>query len=121
MPDSKHSIYRSRLLAVIFLFLNAVCIASPGIKNSADNYNQVALQAGQDINAFESEESVVPAASFISQVRRGSLSATDDIYKHNFSCALALPVDKWSHPAIAQSAFLQKPGYYTFLFRYTLF
>lgn len=119
MPDRKHNIYRSRILAVIFVFLNAVCIASTGIKNSAD-YQQVALQSGVDLNAFGSEENQEPTASFISQFRRTCLSTQN--HNPNFYRTIALlPLEEWHDPAIAQSACLQKPGYYNFLFHYTLF
>jgi hypothetical protein len=119
MPDRKHNIYRSRTLAVIFMFLNAVCIASTGIKDSAD-YQQVALQSGVDLNTFGSEESQEPAASLVSQFRRTCLSTPN--HNPSFYRTIALlPLEEWHDPAIVQSACLQKPGYYNFLFHYTLF
>lgn len=119
MAGRKHNIYRSRILAVIFVFLNAVCIASTGLKNSAD-YQQTGLQSGLDLNAFGSEENQEPAASFVSQFRRTCLS-TQNNNSGFYRTITLLHLGEWRDPAIAQSARLQKPGYYNFLFRYTLF
>lgn len=122
MPCIKHSGFRSRMLAIIFLFLNCVCIASNGIKNTTDDYNQaISLQFGHDFNTLESEENQLPTSSFINHLSRSSVTLKNHNCNGNFYCnASVLSFQKCCNPSIA-SDFLPKPGNYTFLFRYTLF
>ena len=124
MPRSKHSVFKSKVFAIIFLFLNAVCIASPVIKNTADEYQSlISLSFGHDVNTFESEENQLPRSSFISRsTSRSSVTLKNHICTENFnSYSTGYAVQKYSNSSIAASALLQKPGYYTCLFRYTLF
>jgi hypothetical protein len=124
MPRSKHSIFKSRLLAIIFLFLNAVCIASPVTKNTADEYQSlISLSFGHDVNTFESEENQLPRASFISRsTSRSSVTLKNHICTQNsYRYSAGSAVQKYSNSSIASSALLQKPGYYACLFRCTLF
>ena len=123
MPGSKHSVFKSRILAIIFLFLNAVCIASPVIKNATDDYNQaISLSFGHDANTFGSEENQLPNSSIINHFSRSSVTLKNHICAENiYDHSSVYSVQKYSNSSIAASALLQKPGYYTCLFRYTLF
>ena len=119
MSFSKHIVFKSRMLAVVFLFLNAVCIASPIVKNNADNHNQlISLPLGQNA---ESEETQLPNSSFINH------HAQRSIVLKNLNCNSGFIEKEPILPAqrrpgtITTSGFLPKPGYYIFLFRYTLF
>lgn len=123
MPFSEHNGFKSRVLSIVFLFLNAVCIASPGIKNVAENYQQsVASQFGHELNNPGPEESELPIYSFKNHAVQ--ISATPRNYACNenfYSKALPLPAKKCCKSFITASYFLPKPGYYTFLFRFKLF
>ena len=87
MRGSKHNFFKSRMLAVIFLFLNAVSIASPVIKNTADdNKPIISLTVGYAANAFESEENQTPNSSFINHYSRSSVTLKNHICtKKDFS------------------------------------
>lgn len=123
MHFSKHNGFRSKMFAVIFLFLNGVCIASPGIKNITDGYQQsVASQSGHELNNSGSEENQLPIYSFKNHAVQ--ISATSRNYAGNenfYGDASLLPARECCKPFITTSYFLPKPGYYTFLFRFKLF
>ena len=123
MGVSKHNVIKSRILAVIFVLLNAVSVASPVIKNRADgNKPIISLPFGNAANAFESEENQTVNSSFInhfsrSLVRVKNYICTENVCSHSF----VFSIGKWRVPSITTSTFLPKPGYYIFLFRFTLF
>lgn len=123
MSSSKQNGFRSTMLAIIFLFLNGVCIASPGIKNITDDCQQViASQPGHDLNNSGSEENQPPAYSFKNYAVQ--ISATPRNYTCNenfYSDAALLPVTECCKSSMTGRYFLPKPGYYTFLFRYKPF
>lgn len=123
MPFSKHHGFKSRMLAIVFVFLNCVCFASPGMKNITDEYQQViAPQYGYDLNTLGSEENQLPAYSFKHHPVRISATSNNHTCNKNFySIASLLPVKKCCKSFITASYFLPKPGYYTFLFRFKLF
>ncbi len=108
---------------MVFLFLNAVCIASPGIKNITNDYQQlVASQSGLDLSNPGSEESQVPMYSFKNHVVQISAAARNYVCNENlYSDASLLPAGNCCKSFIAASYFLPKPAYYTFLFRFKLF
>ncbi|MEO6948605.1 MAG: hypothetical protein ABI297_01730 [Ginsengibacter sp.] len=123
MHRSKHNVYKSRLLAIVFLFLNAVCIASPVMKNTADEYQSVITpQFGHDSISFELENQL-PKSSLTSRFfSRSPVKLKNHIRAENFYCfSTAFSVQKYPNSSIDSSATLQKPGYYASLFRYTLF
>ena len=123
MHFSKHNGFRSRMFAIIFLFLNCVCIASPVIKNTTDGYTQViSSQPGHDLNTSGSEENQLPAYSFKHHPVRISATSANHICNENFySDASFLPVKKCCKVSVTGQDLLPKPGYYTFLFRFKLF
>jgi len=123
MRGSKHTVIKSRILAVIFVLLNAVSVASPVIKNRADDDKSIISSPfGNAGNAFESEENQTPNSSFINHFSRSSVTVKNHICTENVYChSLVFPVQKWRGSSITTSTFLPKPGYYIFLFRCTLF
>lgn len=124
MPCSNYSRFRRSIFAVFFLFLNVICIASPVIKNTTDDYKSViSLPFGQDTNTFESEENQLPRSSFVSRFfSRSSVTLKNHSCAENFNVQSSLlTVQQCSNAIIAASSLLQKPGYYTCLFLYTLF
>lgn len=123
MTVSKHNGFRNRILAIILLFFNCVCVASGSIKNTFEHHNQVmCVQFGNDANNFESEENIVPASSFINRVSTVSVSSKNHIYNQNFYYnAPVLFCQKWRQSLVTEAGFLLKPRYYCFLFRYSLF
>lgn len=124
MPCSNHNRFRRSILAVCFLFLNVICIASPVIKNTADDYKSIiSVPSGQNTDTFESEENQLPRSSFVSRFfSRGSVTLKNHSCAENFNVQSSLlTVQKCSNAIIAASSLLQKPGYYTCLFLYNLF
>ena len=124
MPCSNHNRFRRCNLAVFFLFLNVICIASPVIKNTADGYKSViSIPTGQDINTFESEENQLPRSSFINRFfSRSPVILKNHNRAENFNVQSSLLTEyKCSNAIIATSSRLQKPGYYTCLFLCNLF
>ncbi|MEO6894570.1 MAG: hypothetical protein ABI136_06000 [Ginsengibacter sp.] len=123
MSASKHSVIKSRMLAIIFLFLNVVCIASPVMKNTADDYNQlISLPFGHDANSAESEENQLPNSSFINYNSQRFILAKNDHCPTNFICNVPSPAGQKSNNSyFIPFDLLPKPGYYSFLFLYTLF
>ena len=123
MSDSNHSVILRNMLAIIFVFLNAVSIASPVIKNTADDYRQlVSLPLGHNSNTSGPEENQLLNTSFLNHQAQSSVSLKNHNCNANFNCnAPLLSVQKCSNSSIAPSFFLERPGYYIFLFRYTLF
>lgn len=119
MSFSKHKLFKSRILAVIFLFLNAVCIASPVVKNTFQDHTQlISFSLGHNA---ESEESQLPDFSFINHhTQRFFLLKKDNCSADLIDKVAILPGKKWSD-SITASDLLPKPAYYSFLFLYTLF
>lgn len=123
MSGIKHSVIKSRMLAIIFLLLNAVCIASPVIKNTADDFNQaISLPFGHNANSSETEENQLPNSSFINYHLQRSVVSENPNGKANFNGNVpALFAKKWFKYSLTGSDFLPKPDYYNCLFLYTLF
>ena len=123
MRKSKHTMIKSRILAIVFLFLNAVCIASPVLKSTGTDCKQlISLPFGHDANSSEAEENQLTNISFINQ--HSQVSATSKKQTINDDFKVNIPVlrfQKHSNSSITVSDFLPKPGYYKFLFLYTLF
>lgn len=123
MSGIKHSVIKSRVLAIIFLFLNAVCIASPVIKNTADDFKQaISLPFGHNAHSSETEESQLPNSSFINYHLKSSVTLKNHNGDANFNGNVpALSASNWFKYSLTGSDFLPKPGYYNCLFLYTLF
>jgi hypothetical protein len=121
MSNLKHFNYKSTLLAIVFGFLNCVCMASPVLKANADcNQELVSLQFGNDLNNIDIEADPISAYSFkINQVNFAAAKFSShpnpytDIATNGF---ISKPL------ASNFSAYLiPEPGYYSFLFQYSLF
>lgn len=123
MTDSKLYNFKSRILAIIFLFLNAVCIASPAIKTAYENEGQsVTIPFINDFNTVESEEEI-SGTSFINNHKSLSSAnkSNNNRSEKNYLQRLVLSVQNHFSPFIKNSAFLPTPHYYTFLFRFKPF
>lgn len=123
MTRSKHSNFSKSILAVIFVFLNGICVATPAIKNSTGNYTQTSsLQFGYDLNNPETAENHLPAQTIRQQAVRRSLIPSDRAGIENINNdTTALRMHEGFNYSRSSSYFLPRPGYYIFLFRYTLF
>lgn len=123
MTGSKLYNFKSRILAIIFLFLNAVCIATPAIKTAYENEGQsVTIPFINDFNTVESEEEI-SGTSFINN-HKGLSSANKSNSNRsakNYLQRLVLSVQNRFSPFIKFSAFLPTPHYYTLLFRFKPF
>ena len=119
MPRSHHSSLSKSILAVIFLFLNGICVASPAIKNITHNNIEVSsLQPGNDSNSPEITENHLATQSIRHQAVRRSVLTLNNAGENIDNNIAALRGLEYSR---ADSYFLPRPGYYIFLFRYTLF
>lgn len=123
MPRSNHSSFMRSILAFIFLFLNGICVASPAVKNITDNLTQTSsLQYGYDLNSPETSENHLPAQSFKHQaVRRSVVLANRADITNQLNETEAFFMQGSFPYSYAGFYFLPRPGYYIFLFRYTLF
>ncbi len=122
MHRSHHSSFSKSILAFIFLFLNGICIASPAVKNSVNIFTQTfSLQTGNDLNSPETTENHLPAQSIRHQSVRRSVLSLSNAGENLGNNIEALDMQSGFEYSRAVSYFLTKPGYYIFLFRYTLF
>ncbi len=123
MPSSKRDRYSSRMFAILFLFLNCVCIVVPGSKNISESLTEViASLLGHDLNSSATEENQLAEYSLKHRPARLSTTSSYCIYDNNFYGDIPLPaVKKNCKSPVAATSFLPRPEYYAFLFRFTLF
>jgi hypothetical protein len=122
----QHRNFKSRLLAVLFLFFNCVCTAAPVVKLTGESYkNAVSIRLVQVPNPLGGEEeNHASALGYINHINHFSVRRHSD----NHVCNAAITNAPVSLPATASSVFfipdashLPIPGNDAFLFRYTLF
>ncbi len=126
MPEKQHSRFKSRLLGLLFLFFNCVCIAAPVVKLSSDDYREAtSMQLVHIPNAPETEEeNHFTASVYVNQLNHFSFRKHNGKHVFNESNSIAFTS---VNDAVGQkfylstSNFLPTPGYYVFLFRYNLF
>lgn len=123
MSRSYHSSFSRSILAVIFVFLNTICVASTAIKNSANNFIQISsLQTAPDLNNPETSENHLPAQSLKQQVVRRAVVPSNRAHIESINNNTLVLYNKSDLPYDTfTSHFLTRPGYYIFLFRFTLF
>ena len=122
MPRSHHSSFSKSILAVIFLFLNGICVASPAIKNITHNNIEVStLQPGNDSNSPEITENHLATQSIRHQAVRRSVLSLSNAGENIGNDIKASNIQRGFQYLRDDSYFLPRPGYYIFLFRYTLF
>ncbi len=124
MAGKKHIGFKSRLLAVLFLFFNCVCTAAPVIKNSLDDNKQSLSLRLQNLNNTETEEeNRLTSSSYINQHSSFSFrKQTNHIVNEVNHCnEMVLSVKDWRQPSITVADLLPTPRYYSFLFRYKPF
>ncbi len=123
MPSSKRNRFISRMLAILFLFLNCVSVASPAVDITANDYRHAGVsQPANDLNNPGSEENQLPAYSFKHHPVRISSTAANHACKENsYSTSSILPIKMGLAPGMNSSYFSPKPAYYNSLFRYKLF
>jgi hypothetical protein len=126
MPWKQHRIFKSKLLAVLFLFFNCICTAAPVLKLRDENGTNVfasrTLQAPNPLD--NDEETHASTSGYINHVHRisvrrhcdklicESLAATSTVLYSGIS----LPNTHTPNDSI-----LPTPGNAAFLFRYNLF
>lgn len=122
MPGRRHNFFKHRMLAIFFLFLNAVCTALPVVNNNAGDHRQsISLMTGHE-GASETEENELPRSSFTNQHVQNQIILKDRNCTRDFYEKIPkLFVQKELHSFITASHLLPVPGYYTFLFLCTLF
>ena len=125
MDGSKHIGFKSRLLAVLFLFFNCVCTAAPVIKSSLDGNKQVlSLHLVQNLNNTETEEeNRLTISSYINHHAAFSFRKQTNhlVNETNHYNEMLFSVKDWSRPSISAADILPTPRYYSFLFRYKPF
>jgi len=125
MLGKQHTGFRHRLLAMLFLFFNCVCTAAPIIKNTSQEYKQaVSLRLAPSPNTAETEEeSRLVASSYVHQLTHFSLKKqhSNHLYKQHNNQAASFADSGLLKVFFTSVNSLPRPGYYAFLFRYTLF
>ncbi|MEO6134690.1 MAG: hypothetical protein ABIP35_06025 [Ginsengibacter sp.] len=117
MPRRIHNSFTKSILAVMFMFLNGICIASPALKNTADNYSQNA-----SLNNLETTENQLPAQSLkLNTIRRSVVLVNRANVENLYNNTVAIVFNKSSDFSPANLYLLPKPAYYLLLFHYTLF
>lgn len=123
MPGKQHTGFIHKLLGMLFLFFNCVCTAAPLIKATSQDYKQaVSMRLMQNSNSETEDESRLTLVSYVNQRtpfsfrKQGSLYAPDSKVP-----TAALQEADVTNPPFASSRFLPPPGYYAFLFQYSLF
>jgi hypothetical protein len=122
----QHTGFKSRLLAVLFLFFNCVCAAAPVLKLSGETYKEaVPIALPQNSNPSENEEeSHASASGYINHC--GHFSVRKQHEKRVYHAAGPGSTISFSGIDLPNSYatgtnIFPLPGYYAFLFRYTLF
>jgi hypothetical protein len=122
-----HMDFKGKLLGMLFLFFNCVCVAAPVVKLTSESYKDaVSMQLDPIPNTPETEEeNRLTSFSYVNQPIRPSLRKQNEgqVYYKDSSIHTALfPSNRdsqKSYPIVA--GFLPRPGYYTFLYRHHLF
>jgi hypothetical protein len=125
MRWKQHINFKSKLLAVLFLFFNCVCTAAPVVKLTGENYKEavsIRLQMPNPLGG--EEENHASSFGYINHVNHFSVRRHSD----NRICNAAITNASVSLPDIESSVLyipdasnLPMPGNDAFLFRYTLF
>jgi len=124
MLGKQHISFMHKVLAMLFLFFNCVCTATPVIKAISQDYKQaVSVPLSQLPGAAESEEESQLVVSHVNQLTHFSFAKKH--FNHHVDIASersATLTDIASQRSyITSASLLPKPAYYIFLFRYTLF
>ena len=121
MQLKKHSGFTFTLIAIVFLFLNAVCSAAPLLKISFKNC-QFANTGLLQNPAEAAEETSLQISSFETRDSKFSLRhpSPNRLFKKDNS--IAFDYQEWQ-PKFSFAAYnsLLRPAYYHFLFRHNLF
>ena len=121
MQLKKHSGFTFTLMAVVFLFLNAVCSAAPLLKISFENCQFTNTGLLQN-PAEAAEETSLQISSFETRDSKFSLRhpSPNRLFKKDNS--IAFDYQKWQ-PKFSFVFYnsLLRPAYYHFLFRHNLF
>jgi hypothetical protein len=122
----QHGNFKSRLLAVLFLFFNCVCTAAPVVKLTCENYEEVvSIRLVQVPSPLEGEEgSHNSALGYINHVHHFSVRRHSDNHVCNATitnAVVSLSAVESSLLYIPDASHLPVPGNDAFLFRYTLF
>lgn len=125
MPGKQHTSFRYMLLGIVFLLFNCVCTAASVIKITSEDYKQaVSLQLTQNAGANETEEdSSLIASSYVNRFARFSVRKQypGQFYNTCSNNQIAFADIGWQLSYLPAKHTLPTPGYYAFLFRYTLF
>lgn len=122
MMQKQHNRFRSKLLAVLFLFFNCVCAAAPAAKLTDNNLaDALSLKIGSC--PVQTEEETHVASGYVNYVSHFSVRAQsfkqNPHFRYNKYAAAISVVE--SNASILNAGTLPLPGNYAFLFRYNLF
>ena len=126
MPGTQHRNFKSRLLAVLFLFFNCICTAAPVVKLTDENHaDAVAIRLLQVPTPLENEEENRAATSgYINHANHFSVRKHCDKRVGNSPDAkptILFSGNDLPKTYIHEAGILPVPGNYAFLFRYKLF
>ncbi|HWI92909.1 MAG TPA: hypothetical protein VNT20_16645 [Flavisolibacter sp.] len=128
MHGKQHIGFKSRLLAVLFLFFNCICTAAPIVKLAGEDYaDTTSIRLIQIANPLENEEE--KHAIFYWHVNQFQYTSVRKIFNNRmYDAALTasiVPLSasdvEASNTSIPDASVLPVPGNYAFLFRYSLF
>lgn len=126
MSRKLHTVIKSRLLAVLFLFFNCVCTATPVVQ-FASGHEKEAVSPGltkTNVPAENEEDVHAPASFYVNHIKR--FSVPKQYNRHVQHSINAVPAFSFSghdprSMCCSYAGLLPVPGYYSFLFRYKLF
>jgi hypothetical protein len=125
MLRKSHINFKSRLLAILFLFFNCVCSAAPVLKLANENYKAaVSTRLVQLPVPLENEEENRAASGYFNYINPIAVRKHSDSYVCNSNItntALPAPAIEPSRICIPDASNLPMSGSDAFLFRYMLF
>ena len=121
MMWKQHTGFKSRLLALLFLFFNCICTAAPSLKFT-DNYKEVVSRVVSTPGGEEETHTVQgyinSSVSPFSDRKHADKKACHSGYHW---CSNSFSTVASSDTSIPDASVVPLPGNYAFLFRYNLF
>jgi hypothetical protein len=126
MPGKQHRNFKSRLLAVLFLFFNCICTAAPVVKLTGETQaDAVSIRLVQVPTPLENEEeNRATTSNYINHTNHFSVRKHCDKRVGNSlaaKSAILFSGNDLPKTCIHEAGNLPLPGNYAFLFRYKLF
>lgn len=124
MPAKQHTGFKNSLLAILFLLFNCICVAAPVVRSSAEkesgvvpiSLNQFPAPGENEEDSHNTTFTYTNHCPSISERKQDERLQTAVIDPHDLFVPAAN--EKWIYN---NADGIPLPGYYRFLFRYTLF